>query len=76
MFHRNHCVFRATKKSMKKHVKNYLEYYGYCREDIILCEECGQVAVDIHHINPKSLGGTDEVDNLAALCRGCHAKKH
>lgn len=65
---------------MKRHVKNYLEEHGYGIQDVIMCEDisdgCEGVAVDIHHIVPKSLGGTDEEDNLVAVCRACHQKRH
>ena len=61
---------------MKKHVKNYMRHYGYGEQDIILCEKCGQVAVDIHHKKLKSQGGTDDMDNLIALCRRCHNIEH
>jgi len=61
---------------MKKHVKNYMKAYGYGEQDIIVCEKCPKIAVDIHHIQNKSQGGTDEVDNLIALCRKCHRKAH
>jgi len=60
----------------KKHVKNYLKAYGLGEQDVILCEKCKGVAVDIHHIQYKSQGGADNVDNLIALCRKCHADIH
>ena len=53
-----------------------MEHHGYCKEDIILCEICGQQAVDIHHKKLRSQGGTDEVDNLIALCRKDHEAAH
>ena len=53
-----------------------MEHHGYCKEDIILCEICGQQAVDIHHKIHRSQGGTDEVDNLIALCRKDHEDAH
>ena len=62
---------------MKKHVKIYLDYFGYGMEDFIPCEVCGQKAVDIHHIEARGMGGTkkaDTIDNLQALCRNCHLK--
>lgn len=31
---------------------------------------------DIHHLLPKSMGGTDELSNLVTLCDGCHAAHH
>ena len=64
---------------MKKHTKIYLEHHGYSPVDTILCEVCGSVAVDIHHIEPKGIGGNpskDTIENLIALCRCCHEKAH
>jgi 5-methylcytosine-specific restriction endonuclease McrA len=61
---------------MKKHTKNYMEHYGYGEQDVILCEKCGRVAVDIHHKKLKSQGGTDDIENLIAVCRTCHNKLH
>ena len=61
---------------MQKHIKNYLKEHGYCKEDIILCEICGAVSVDIHHKIYRSQGGTDEPENLVALCRSCHEAAH
>lgn len=60
---------------MKKHVKIYLEYYGYTGDEFIGCEICGGRAVDIHHIDCRGMGGSrakDEIKNLMALCRACH----
>ena len=61
---------------MKKHTKIYLDYFNYSISDIILCEVCDMVAVDIHHINARGLGGSnkDYINNLQALCRNCHIK--
>ncbi len=63
---------------MKKHVKIYLDFHGYTVADVISCEmNCGAVAVDIHHIDHRGMGGDpskDELGNLIALCRDCHDK--
>ena len=64
---------------MKKHVKLYLDITGYDVGDVILCEipTCRGVAVDIHHIEPRGIGGDpskDVIENLIALCRECHDK--
>jgi len=62
---------------MKKHVKIYLDHHGYTTADIIPCEVCPSVAVDIHHIEPRGMGGNpdkDVIENLIALCRDCHSK--
>lgn len=62
--------------AMKRHIKNYLKHHGYGEQDVILCEICGAVAVDIHHKILKSQGGIDDIENLIALCRKCHNKEH
>ena len=61
---------------MKNYKKIYFKHFNYGIDDVILCEVCGRVAVDIHHIKYRSRGGTDEIDNLMALCRSCHDKAH
>lgn len=32
--------------------------------------------LQVHHLNPKSEGGTDQLSNLMTLCRDCHRKHH
>ena len=64
---------------MKKHVKIYLEFHGYRVPEDVICEYCGEPAVDIHHITPKGMGGNpkaDCIENLIGLCRSCHDKAH
>jgi 5-methylcytosine-specific restriction endonuclease McrA len=67
---------------MERHVKNYLQAFGYDESDTILCESCGNKAVDIHHVESRSSFGSkrkkeqDEVSNLIALCRPCHDEAH
>lgn len=31
---------------------------------------------DVHHLLPRSMGGSDEPSNLVTLCDGCHAAHH
>lgn len=62
---------------MKRHVSIYLDHFGYTIADWIPCEipDCGQRAVDIHHIHARGMGGSDErdrIENLMALCREHH----
>lgn len=60
---------------MKKHTKKYLSYFGYTQADFIPCEICGQLATDIHHIDARGMGGSDEkdcIENLMAMCRLHH----
>lgn len=66
---------------MKRHTKIYLKENGYTTADTILCEikadGCELVAVDIHHIDPRGMGGNpakDVNENLIAGCRPCHTK--
>ncbi len=63
--------------SMKKHTKIYLKGMGYHETDWIPCELCPKTAVDIHHIEPRGMGGSkskDVIENLMAVCRECHLK--
>jgi len=48
----------------------------YKREDYAcaLCERPG--VIHIHHVRPRSMGGTNEIHNLIALCPVCHAIAH
>lgn len=62
---------------MEKHKQIYLDYYNYDPGDTILCEVCKSIAVDIHHIFARQMGGSKYRDfpfNLIALCRTCHIK--
>lgn len=73
---------------MKRHTKNYFKYFGYGEQDRILCEMCNCIAVDLHHIHIKGMGGRktyqengktydiDAVENIIALCRKCHQQAH
>jgi hypothetical protein len=61
---------------MKKHTRVYLKEMGYGEQDFKICEicECAE-AVDVHHIDPRGMGGNPDADvegNLIGLCRGCH----
>jgi 5-methylcytosine-specific restriction endonuclease McrA len=62
---------------MKKHTKIYFDYFGYQIPSDVLCENCNAQAVDIHHLEPRGMGGNkrkDAIENLIALCRNCHLK--
>lgn len=39
------------------------------------CAICGGEAVEVDHIWPRNLGGSDDLDNLQAACRRCNARK-
>src|ERR1043166_9575505 len=45
-----------------------------------LCQPCrragrGTPAAAVDHIKPKAKGGTDELENLEAICEPCHRNK-
>jgi 5-methylcytosine-specific restriction protein A len=50
--------------------KMYLRANPICEE-----EGCNRPATDVDHIVPKRHGGTDQWENLQALCHSCHSKK-
>jgi hypothetical protein len=61
--------------AMKKHTKIYFQAMGISPVEFVPCEVCGSRAVDIHHIEPRGMGGSksrDVIENLMALCRPCH----
>lgn len=44
-----------------------------------LCQQCLQEgrftdATEVHHIKPLSEGGTNDTENLMALCKSCHSR--
>ena len=62
---------------MKKHIKIYFQYFGHQIPSDVFCENCKAPAVDIHHLEPRGMGGSrnkDVIENLMALCRSCHIK--
>jgi HNH endonuclease len=44
----------------------------YCLSQLELCHD----DFSIEHIQPKSAGGTDLLDNLALSCQGCNNRKY
>lgn len=64
---------------MKPHIKIYFSSFNYDESSFIPCQVCQRKATDIHHIQPKGMGGRKDADiitNLIALCRDCHNKAH
>lgn len=49
--------------------------YGYRCQTLYpdVCEQTENLQVD--HLIPKSLGGTDDIENLRVLCRRCNTKR-
>lgn len=46
----------------------------FARDDY-RCQYCGEGADSIDHVVPRSRGGSDDWDNLAAACRSCNSAK-
>lgn len=40
------------------------------------CEKCGNPTATVHHIVPRSKGGSNAQYNLKALCNKCHESRH
>jgi len=60
---------------MKHHVKVYCDFFGYIDHSEIVCEMCLNPANDVHHIEPRQMGGSklkDVIENLFGLCREHH----
>lgn len=46
------------------------------QRDGFKCCQCGSTEdLHAHHIHPRRYGGTDDMQNLQTLCRGCHGKE-
>ncbi len=64
---------------MPKHTDIYFKFHGYQIQEDVVCEYCGSMADDIHHISSRGMGGNpnkDDICNLVGLCRPCHDKAH
>ena len=41
------------------------------------CVKCGKAGrLEVDHIEPREHGGSDDPENLRALCVDCHFKRH
>ena len=63
---------------MKRHVKIYLDAFGFDGLSPLECEACNRWnGTDVHHIEARGMGGSkhaDTIDNLMLLCRECHIR--
>ena len=80
---------RKKETGFTRQLSRHERGYGYAweklrlvvlRRDAGLCVPCQQkgrlvVATIVDHTKPKAEGGTDDMDNLQAICRPCHVKK-
>ena len=63
--------------SIKTHNYNWYYWRAYAlKRDNGICQgsKCGKPANEVHHILPKSRGGSDHPDNLISLCTSCHCE--
>ena len=70
----------ASNKGKSSTDRGYGKWWRRLREVVMkrdrgICQECGAIATCVDHIKPKAEGGTDDVDNLQALCDTCHGRK-
>lgn len=82
--YKNATVWAVKYRRRKLGVKKYLygevkKHKAWIREQAIKkygnkCELCGYgAAIETHHIIPKKMNGSHEVNNLVVLCPNCHA---
>lgn len=62
---------------VKRNVNGYMKRLVAHNQDW-MCKKCGNKLdpmFETDHVIPLYKGGTNDVDNLQALCRNCHGKK-
>ncbi len=47
-----------------------------CARHCCICRKFKPQYIQIHHIKPKSMGGSDSEENLAPICSECHSSIH
>jgi putative transposon-encoded protein len=50
--------------------------FDVLNRDYYHCKKCDGYGDNVHHIIPRSKGGSDEMNNLMTLCKKCHMKIH
>jgi len=55
--------------------RGYLRWQVFER-DSYTCVLCSRAAVDVHHVVPRSQGGSNLPDNLVSVCRLHHILLH
>lgn len=72
-------------KRSSRHERGYGSAWDRLRKEVMardmrLCQPCLKddrvtAAHAVDHIKSKASGGTDDLDNLQAICRSCHLDK-
>lgn len=84
--HNKRSSWRTTKtQGLTTTERGYGAQWRHMRDAVMhrdnyLCQVCladgiYTTASEVDHIKPKSDGGTDEIDNLQAICKSCHQEK-
>jgi 5-methylcytosine-specific restriction protein A len=58
-----------------RHIRRlFLDEHPFCE----MCRKDGiaKVATMVHHIKPVREGGSNDEENLMALCKSCHSRLH
>ena len=59
--------------------RNYYDIFGNVTSTVYFCKMCGRVRtlddLEVDHIIPVSLGGSDALDNKQLLCSKCNREK-
>ena len=56
--------------------KNATELLARCARHCCICRRFRPTKLQVHHILPREDGGTDEPENLIAVCLTCHSDVH
>jgi 5-methylcytosine-specific restriction endonuclease McrA len=66
----------ANREKVPPEVKEQLR--AAANYQCVLCSEpqTQWLKLEIHHLIPRSLGGSNDVDNLMPICPNCHSKIH
>lgn len=77
------CKDCRKERVIKENVKSILDYSKRTVAKIIKraglkCSMCNwdETSLDIHHIVERKNGGTNDMNNLIAVCPNCHRKAH
>lgn len=75
----------ADRRRGTRHERGYGTAWDKLRRQVLqrdagLCQVCARAgrvmrAHAVDHVVPKAAGGTDDQDNLQAICRPCHDAK-
>ena len=75
----NYNRFLRGYKSNERYGYQWRKLRSYFLSANPLCEMCKtegryKAATEVHHIKPLSEGGTNDFENLMALCKSCHSR--